>query len=190
MDDKIKKLIVAIKNGDKRENELLMEKDVQQLIKRISKKYAIKNGFVKEEVYQNCIMEFYDLLRTYTLYDDAKGYIKESFLGYLNKYLMLRMNNYYDSYTIYRNVEGFNVSSLNAYDSYEFLDEDLQTKNFENNFVDLLNVDNYYDKFSNREKQVFNLLTKGYEQIDIANELNIDRRDVHRYKKRIIEKIK
>lgn len=179
-----------IKAGIDRKNDLLMHEHIQSTIKSISSNYCKKTGFNFNDVYHNSIIEFYDLLRTYTFYDDNDGNYRESFLGYLMKYLPLRINDYYNDYTIFRNKEGIKVWSIDYYDeSGSFLDEDLQMEVINNKLIDLLTIDNCYDKLSPREKQVYDYLREGYDDGYIASKLDMSYQQVYNCRKSIKSKV-
>lgn len=191
MNDKqqLNKILNDIKNGIDRKNDLLMNDRIMSAIKGISGSYAEEKNFEYDDVFQNAIIEFYDLLRTYTFYEDDNN-LSKTFIGYLNKYLTLRLNDYYDTYSMFRNSNDVNVVSLESFDNYEFLNEDLQVEEIDNNFIDLIATNNFYDKLSFREKQVYDLLKEGYDDGYISNELGISFQHIYSCKKRISKKIK
>lgn len=178
-DDKIYKLWVAILDyEDKHDDEHLRER---------IKSFAYSHNYEHDDVYQNAFICYIDLLEKFKISKTNGSDLEKSFLGYIHNYLFLRLHDFKKTYSIFNNKK---VDSYNKFDDYEFLSDDLTHEPIGNNFIDVIQMDNYYDKLSKREKEVFNLLREGYDHGYIAKELDMDRRNVHKYKNRIANKLK
>lgn len=153
------------------------------------KLFADKHGYVFDDVYQNAYICYSELLDNFELSKIGDNSIQNAFLAYIHNYLFKRLHNYSDTYSLFKHPNK-TVVSYNPYDEYEFLNKDFQVETIDNNFIDVLQIDNYYDKLSPREKEVYDLFKEGYDHGYIADKLDIHHHDVYNYKKRILEKVK
>ncbi|MFW6377398.1 MAG: LuxR C-terminal-related transcriptional regulator [bacterium] len=192
MDDKIKQLIIENKNNKNKMYELWREileyedeYDKNHLEERL-KSFAYSRNYEYDDVYQNAFICFLNLFENFDINKTKGTNLKKSFLGYIHNYLFKRLNNYKDG-SMFLDSK---IISYDEFENIEFLNEDLEVETINDNFIDTLIIDNCYDKLSNREKEVYNLLREGYDHGYIANKLEIDRRDVYRYKERISKKVK
>ena len=191
MDDKIKKLIVAIKNGEDKLYQLWIsileyedDYDKEHLKERLMS-YSYSHNCDYDDIHQNAFICFMDLLEKFDISKTRGDNLTKSFLAYVHNYLFLRLNDF-DDYSLFSDSK---ILSYDKYDNLDMVDEELNVETINNGFIELLMADNCYDKLSLREKQVYNFLREGFDHGYIAKELNIDARNVHKYKEKIIKKI-
>ena len=183
----LNEILNDIKNGIDRKNDLLMHEDIQYLIELISRNYSKKNNFDKEEIYQDCIIEFYDLLRTYTFFDDNEGNYSTSFYNYLIKYLPLRLNGHYGDYTLFRNKDGINIFSLNAYENYEFLGEQLQEKLHIK--LEEVQINELKEHLTDQEFKILFYIINEYTDDEIADKICCTRQNVNYHRNKLMKKV-
>lgn len=185
----INELIAEIKIEGKDEekmNELWEE--VSSLVYSISHSYAMIHGYDYDDVRQNSFLAWHNLTRTFKMDKMQGDNIEANYISYLNKFLDKRLNDYKDSYSLYKNSQA-KFLSVNRFNESAFLSEELQTNNIDDTHIRALSIAEKSHLFSPREREVYDLLKQGYENDYIAEELEISSKDVYRYKKRMEKKI-
>lgn len=183
---RIGNILKNAKENNKKYNRLWGE--VNKLVYSIAYSYAIEHNYDYNDVKQNSYLAWRNLTRTFNLDKMAGNNIEANYISYLNKFLPKRLNDYKYSYSLYKDPDA-TMTSIDSMNSYEFLDEQFQDNNINNDFIKILDIEDKKDVFSPREKEVYELLKKGFDNKTISEILEINNKDIYRYKKRIRDKI-
>lgn len=157
---------------------------MQSLVYSIAYRYARKNRVEYDDVKQNSYISWYNLTRTFKTKKMNGNNVKANYISYINKYLPKRLIDYAKDYSLFND---FRVMSLSAYDHYEFLSDEFVLE--EGNTKDLrATVDVIVDSFTDRRKEIFELMSQGYNKTDIGRLLDINRSTVYHHYNIIMEK--